>query len=721
MKSTRIFAFSILFFTYLLVGGQSIAGQQAAAQSSPVAVTIDSKIFDAYTGQYDDKVNLPGVVFSFFREGDKYFGRVTGQDRFEMLPSSATKFFLKDLPANCEFIVDASGKITGMLWHQGGRDLTTKKIADTPEKDNRVPYKRAEAMIPMRDGVKLYTVILTPDPQNEPAAILMVRTPYGVKGNGSASANRNPELAKEGYVFVFQDIRGRYGSEGQFMMNRPLRDKRDSKSVDESTDTYDTIDYLIKNIPNNNGRVGIYGVSYPGWLAAVALIDPHPALKASSPQAPMTDTWMGDDFFHNGAWRQSYGHEYVKSMETGKEGDDVSFDIDAYDWYMKLKTLSTLTAKLENKLPTYSAFVAHPAYDDYWKVRAASLYLKETNIPTMVVGGWWDQEDMYGALATYKTLEKYDKTGKVFFVMGPWNHGGWNGPGRKLGAIDFGSETGKYFREEIQAPFFAYQLKLKCEKILPEASVFESGSNKWMTYDSWPPKQGKPKELYFQPNGKLSFDKPAAAKPDESFDSYVSDPANPVPYRKRPIQATYDPKGSGWRPWLVEDQRFISDRKDVLRWQTDILTEDATLTGDMIAHLYAATSGTDSDWIVKLVDVYPDSYPDDAKMAGYQLMVAEEILRGRYRKSWEKPEAITPNRPAEYTVDIRGNDYTFKKGHRIMVQVQSTWFPLYDRNPQSFVPNIFLAKEDDYKAATQRIYRSAEYPSHISVSVPGGK
>jgi hypothetical protein len=328
---------------------------------------------------------------------------------------------------------------------------------------------------------------------------------------------------------------------------------------------------------------------------------------------------------------------------------------------------------------------------------------------------------MFGALATYKALEKFDKQNKVFFVMGPWNHGGWNRNGRKLGAIDFGSETGKYFREEIQAPFFACQLKLKCIKSLPEASIFESGSNKWMSYDSWPPRNGLAKELYFQSDGELSFEKHAAAKKDADFDSYISDPSNPVPYRKRPIQATYDPKGSGWREWLVEDQKFLADRKDVLRWQTDVLTQDTTIAGDVIAHLFAATSGSDSDWVVKLVDVYPDDYPENPKMAGYQLMVADEIFRGRYRTSWEKPSAITPNKVAEYTIDLRGNDYTFKKGHRIMVQVQSTWFPLYDRNPQTFVNNIFLAKESDYKVATQRIYRSPRYPSHISVSVPAGK
>jgi uncharacterized protein len=705
---------------FLLLGSIAAFGQQTA-QQTPSAIKIDPLRFDPYIGQYTDEVNLPGLVISVFREGERFYGRATSQDRFEMFPLSETKFFLKVTEADLEFVRDAGGHVTEMKLRQGGGNFTLKRIADAPENDTRVPYRRSEAMIPMRDGVKLYTVILTPEPQTETAAILLDRTPYGVKGFGSGAVNRNPELAREGYVFVFQDIRGRNGSEGQFIMNRPPRDKRDPKSVDESTDTYDTIDYLVKNVPNNNGRVAIYGVSYPGWLAAVALIDPHPALKASSPQAPMTDTWMGDDFFHNGAWRQSYGHEYVKSMETGKEGIDVSFDIDAYDWYLKLKTLSVLTEKLENKLPTYNAFVAHPAWDDYWKARAAQLYLKETSVPTMVVGGWWDQEDMFGALAMYKALEKYDKQNKVFFVMGPWNHGGWNGHGRKLGAIDFGSDTGKYFREEIQAPFFACQLKLRCTKPQAEATIFQSGSNKWMTYDSWPPRQGVSRDLYIRSNGKLSFEKPPIEKSEAGFDSYVSDPANPVPYRKRPIEATYDRKGSGWYTWLVQDQRFLADRKDVLNWQTDALAEDVTFSGDIFAHLFAETTGTDSDWVAKVIDVYPENYPEDPKMAGYQLMVADEIFRGRYRTSWEKPKAITPGKVAEYSVDLRGNDHTFKRGHRIMVQVQSTWFPLYDRNPQTFVENIFLAKESDYRAATQRIYHSAQYPSHITVSVPSAK
>ena len=722
MKFVTSFAgrLTVLSLALLLSAGylQSFAIAQVTA-TAQTEVKIDPKIFDGYIGQFEDKDKLPNFVFSFFREGEKYYGQVTGQDRFELYPLSASKFFLKITEANVEFVRDVDGRAASIIWHQGGADFNAKRIADTPQKDTRIPYVRTEAMVPMRDGAKLYTVIVTPEKQTDHAAILMVRTPYGSKGFGPGGVNRNPELAKEGYVFVYQDIRGRYGSEGQFIMNRPLRDKRDGKSVDESTDTYDTIDYLIKNVPNNNGRVGIYGVSYPGWLAAVALVDPHPALKASSPQAPMTDTWMGDDFFHNGAWRQSYGHEYVKSMETGKEGEDVSFDIDSYDWYLNLKSLSALTAKLENKLPTYNAFVAHPSYDDYWKARAADRYLKETSVPTLVVGGFWDQEDMFGAFATYKALEKFDKQNKVFFVMGPWNHGGWNRPGSKLGSIDFGSDTGKYFREEIQAPFFACQLKLKCAKPTPEASIFESGSNKWMTYDAWPPKQGQMRSLYFQSNGTLSFEKPLTTKVDESFDSYVSDPANPVPYRKRPIEATYDPKGSGWRTWLIQDQSFLADRKDVLKWQTEPLKEDVTLTGDMIAHLFAATSGTDSDWIVKLIDVYPTGSATDPKLAGYQLMVAEEIFRGRYRKSFSKPEAIKANAVNEYVIDLRGNDYSFLKGHRIMVQVQSTWFPLYDRNPQKYVDNIFLAKPEDYQTATQKVFRSLKYPSHIEVSVAG--
>ena len=710
--------FTIVFgFTLAAILGlapYSGSAQQTAPQPTPIETKIDPARFDPYVGQYEDPVNLAGVVFSFFREGDKFYLRVPNQDKIEIFPSSENKFFVKQPVADAEFLRDASGRVTGMRWFQG-REFITKRTADTPQKDTRVPFKRTEAMIPMRDGVKLFTVIMTPETQNENLPIMLDRTPYGVAGWTSPRVNgAKAELVADGYIFVFQDIRGREDSEGVFEMLRPPRDKRDPKSIDESTDTYDTIDYLIKNVAKNNGRVGISGVSYPGWLAAVALIDPHPALKASSPQAPVTDLWMGDDFFHNGAFRQTYAHEWAIPLESVKKGGDVKFDKpDMYEWYLPLDKLSTLAPQLALKSHSWKGFIEHPAWDSYWQARATQLYLKDTSVPTLIVGGWWDQEDLFGPLAMYKTLEKTDRDNQVFLVMGPWNHGGWGGRGRRLGAIDFGSDTGTYFRKEIQAPWFAKLLKNKGNFTPAEATIFQSGSNKWMTYDSWTPRNTQKRELYLHEGGRLSFEKPTGK--NDAFDSYVSDPAHPVPYRKRPVLATYT-EGSTWFNWLVDDQSFLADRKDVLSWRSDVLTDDVTITGDVIAKLFASTSGSDSDWVVKLIDAYrPDAQP--ANMANYQLMVADEIFRGRYRKSFEKASAIKPNKPLDYNVDMRGQNYTFKKGHRIMVQVQSSWFPLYDRNPQTFVSNIFKASAGDFKPATQRVYRSAKQPSHISVSV----
>ncbi len=708
----------IVFYLALIVALFNVSSpalaQQTAPARAPVEIKIDPAKFDAFVGQYEDAVNLAGIVFSFFREGDKFYLRVTNQDKVEIFSSSENKFFLKAPVADAEFLRDAQGRVTGMRWFQG-REIITKRIAETPQKDMRVAFNRTEAMIPMRDGVKLFTIILTPETQTENLPIYMERTPYGVAGWNSSRVNgAKAELVSDGYVFVFQDIRGREDSEGVFEMLRPPRDKRDTKSIDESTDTYDTIDYLLKNVPKNNGRVGIAGVSYPGWLAAVALIDPHPALKASSPQAPVTDLWMGDDFMHHGAFRQTYAYEWAVPLESAKKGGDVSFDNpDMYQWYLPLGKMQTIAPQLAAKSHSWKAFLEHPSWDGYWQARATNLYLKDTSVPTLIVGGWWDQEDMYGPLAMYKTLEKTDRDNQVFLVMGPWNHGGWGGRARRLGAIDFGSDTGNYFRQEIQARWFAKLLKDKGDFTPAEATIFQSASNRWMTYDSWTPKNVEKRGLYLQTNGKLGFDKPADK--GEAFDSYVSDPANPVPYRKTPILQTYT-QGSTWGAWLVDDQRHLADRKDVLSWQTDALGDDLTITGDVVASLFASTSGTDSDWVVKLIDVYPpDAEP--VNMALYQLMVSEEIFRGRYRKSFEKAVAVEPNKPLEYSVDLRGQNYTFKKGHRIMVQVQSSWFPLYDRNPQTFVPNIFKASGSDFKAATQRIYRSARHPSHISVSV----
>lgn len=586
-----------------------------------------------------------------------------------------------------------------------------------PQPEPEVEFEKREEMIPMRDGARLHTLIFAPKNQTESLPIIMNRTPYGIGQTTSSGINRRyRDLVKDGYIFVRQDIRGRYASEGQFMMNRPLRDKHDSKSVDESTDTYDSIDWLIKNVPKNNGRVGIMGVSYDGWLSAIATVDAHPALKASSPQAPMTDTWMGDDFFHNGAFRQSYGYEYATSMETTKEDTDITFEKDAYDWYLELGSLSKITQMPAGKLPTWSAFVAHPAYDDYWKARAAQRYFAKTHVATLVVGGWWDQEDFWGSLATYEALEKFDHNNQNFVVMGPWNHGGWNGPGKNLGKIEFGAPTGEYFRREIQAPWFAYYLKDKGKPVEPEAMTFQTGSNQWTSSDHWPPKEASARNLYFRSGKKLSFEKPAANR-NADFESYVSDPADPAPYRKRPIQPTYG-SGSTWSTWLVQDQRFLKDREDVLSWQSDVLTSDLVVTGDIVAHLFASTSGTDSDWVVKLIDVYPQDYPENNKeMGGYQLMIAEEIFRGRYRQSFENPAPIASDQVNEYVIDLYGNNHSFKKGHRVMVQVQSAWFPLYDRNPQKFVENIFKAAPTDYQSATQKIYQSSRYSSYVSLPV----
>ncbi len=692
------------------------AGRIAGQQSQPAEVKIDPKLFDEFAGQYIIPAN-PDFIFSFWREGDKFFLQPTNQMKVELFPESETKFFLKVVDAQATFVRGANGKVIGAVWRQNNQDNQLQRTSNQPVIEAPVPFAKREEMIPMRDGVKLHTLIFAPQKTTEALPILMDRTPYGIAGASSDGINRRyKELVPDGYIFVQQDIRGRYASEGQFVMNRPLRDKKDRKSIDESTDTYDTIDWLVKNVAKNNGRVGILGVSYDGWLAAVATIDAHPALRASSPQAPMTDTYLGDDFFHNGAFRETYGYEYVKSMESSKEDTDVTLDKpDAYDWYLGLGSLSKISEELKGKLPTWDAFVAHPNYDDYWKARAAQRYLKQTTVPTLVVGGWWDQEDFYGALATYEALEKHDKGNKNFVVLGPWNHGGWGGFGRGLGAINFGTSTGLYFRSQIQAPWFAYYLRDKGKLNEAEAVTFQTGSNKWTTSDTWPPKEASAQNMFLRSGHKLGFEKPPANQEPE-FESYVSDPANPVPYRKRPIQPTYG-RGSGWYTWLVADQRFLQDRKDVLTWQTGVLTDDLTITGDIVAHLFASTTGTDSDWVAKLIDVYPEEYPDDKKLAGYQLMIADEIFRGRFRQSFEKPTPMVANQVNEYVIDLHGNNHCFKKGHRVMVQIQSTWFPLYDRNPQKFVENIFKAGAADYQVATQRVYESSRYPSHVSLPV----
>ena len=582
-------------------------------------------------------------------------------------------------------------------------------------------FDKMEVMIPMRDGAKLHTEVYTPKNATAPLPILMDRTPYGISSPDKGISNlihRYADMVPEGYIFAFQDIRGRYGSEGEFVMLRPLHQPSDAKGVDESTDTYDTIDWLVKNVPNNNRRVGLDGISYDGFLVTMGMINPHPALKAASEQACMGDTWLGDDFFHNGAFRLSYAFEYTALLESSNENFSFSFDrFDVYDFYLRLGALSNANAKyFHGKLPTWNEFVAHPSYDDFWKRHAVAYCLKQPTVPNLNVAGWWDQEDFYGPMATYARLEKSDSKHLNYLVAGPWNHGGWGGgPGMSLGEIPFGSDTAVYFRQKIELPWFEYWLKDKGTLPLKEALLFQTGSDNWVHFDSWPPHEAQTRKLYFREDGKLAFDAPQTDSADAS-DSYVSDPAHPVPYRHRPIDMTYpeDHPGS-WYTWLAQDQRFVDDRPDVLTWRTDELTNDLTLAGQVTAKLFASTTGSDSDWVVKLIDVYPQKNPNDWRLSGYELMISDEIFRGRYHDSFEEPEPLKPGEVTPFTIDLHSADHVFKKGHRIMVQVQSTWFPLYDRNPQKFIPNIFEAKDSDYQKATQRIYRSKPFPSSVEI------
>ncbi len=580
-------------------------------------------------------------------------------------------------------------------------------------------YTGTEVMVPMRDGVKLHTTFYVPKNATGKLPIILTRTPYGIDHRLAGNLRGYyAALARDGYIFAFQDIRGRYGSEGTFVMQRPPLHLTDRKAVDESTDAWDTIDWLVKHVPGNSGRVGMLGISYPGWTTAMALIDPHPALKAASPQASPADMWMGDDFHHQGAFRLSYGFEYAVLTEASDTNSNFTFDrYDTYDWYRELGPLSNVNDSiLHGSLPTWNDYVAHPDYDAFWQRQTIAPYLTKVTVPTLNVAGWWDQEDFYGPIRIYEAMEPHDTKHLSRLVVGPWNHGGWaGGPGQKLGNIDFGSPTGEFFRDSVQAPFFAYYLKDQGEMTLPEALTWESGANRWVRNDAWPAKGAREKRLYFRAGGKLSFDAPAAS-PD-SVDSYLSDPADPVPYRHRPIEPTYYPGGSGWYTWLLQDQRLASSRPDVLVWETDPLTEDVVVRGNIAARLFASTTGQDADWVVKLIDVYPEEYAPDPKLGGYQLMVANDVLRGRYRDSWEHPTPIPSDSVVAFTVDMHTQDYRFLKGHRIMVQVQSSWFPIIDRNPQTWVPNIFKATAGDYQAQTHRVYRSRGYPSHVNLDV----
>jgi len=591
-----------------------------------------------------------------------------------------------------------------------------------------------EVMIPVRDGVHLQTVILTPTDKPGPLPILFRRTPYGVPDK---SPDQMPatlkELEQHGYIIVIQNLRGRFKSEGKFELTSQVN-LSDPKSTNEATDAYDSIDWLVKNVPNNNGKVGMYGVSYDGLTTALALLLPHPALKAMSEQASPVDQWMNDDDHRYGALRESYDFEYAV-MEQADKSKNTHFDFETYDsyqWYLDLGALSNINDKyLHGSIPYWNSTIEHPDYDDFWKKEAWVNQLHASTVPNLNVAGFWDQEDPWGPWQIFRHAEEKDPEHTNFMVAGPWFHGQWQTPkADSIGLIPFsGHETAREFREEIEAPFFRYYLHGEGEKPAWQARTFQSGSNSWHSYAAWPPKEAKPTNLYLHSDGTLSFTAPEAGSKGKAYREYVSDPASPVPYRQRPISPTY-PAGD-WRTWEVADQRFVDGRPDVLTYVSAPLDHDLTVTGPLAANLFASTSGTDSDFIVKLIDVYPQDAqknawnPDEGpkpgqyaqSLNGYEMPIAMEVRRGRYLKSFEKPQPLAANQPIEWNVPLRDHDHVFLKGHRIMAQIQSTWFPVIDRNPQKFVPSIYKAAASDYVSATQRIYCSPAMPSHLVLPV----
>ncbi|MDX2192055.1 MAG: CocE/NonD family hydrolase [Gemmatimonadales bacterium] len=590
--------------------------------------------------------------------------------------------------------------------------------AQAPAPEAAARFTVQEVMIPARDGARLHTRIFVPKDATGPLPFLMLRTPYGIMRAERYFTSYMKALADDGYIFVFQDIRGKFGSEGTFMMQRPARARGDTLSLDEGTDTWDTIEWLLRNVPGHNGRVGMLGVSYDGWTTIMAAVEPHPALRAISPQASPADMWIGDDFHHNGAFRLSYGFEYAVSLESTKEVKPFVFDrFDTYDWYLRLGSLANANARhLKGAIPTWNDFVAHPDWDAFWQRQTVLPHLRRVQVPTLNVAGWWDQEDFWGPIAIYQQLERHDTAGINYLVVGPWNHGGWaNGEGARLGPIPFDSATATHFRERVQAPWFAYWLKDRGTLDLPEALTFEAGSNRWRRWNAWPAKEGvEARMLYFGPGGTLSFTKPSATR---AADRFTSDPAHPVPYRQQPIEPTYGPHARRWPTWLVEDQRFVTGRPDVLTYETEPLAEDVTIAGEVVAQLFTETTGTDADWVMKLIDAYPEQHPENWALAGYRLMVSNEVFRARYREGRERPVPLVPNRVTPLRWSLHTQDYTFRKGHRIVVQVQSSWFPLIDRNPQRFVPNIFAARDADFTAQRHTVHRSARWASGVGVSV----
>ncbi|MGA3162276.1 MAG: CocE/NonD family hydrolase [Terracidiphilus sp.] len=703
----------IVFFIALLPVVPGFA-QTAPQEAKTVLVSLAQ--LEALAGEYTDP-HEPDTPVSFYVQDGKLIAESERNVPTELMPISATEFSWPHAKFTLQFILDTANRGATLIFSNTPGE--TYRRTGTPVHHLFHDYQRTEAMIPMRDGVKLHTVILKPADITSPLPFLIQRTPYGADGNNRASFfNVRPELARDGYIYVTQDIRGRYKSEGEFVMSRPMADHRDPKATNESTDAYDTVAWLLKNVEGNNGRAGFIGTSYPGFLAMAAGIDPHPAVKAISPQAPMIDAWMGDDFFHNGAFRQSYGYDYVLRMESGKEEiipdygkDKDGKPRDGFDFFLERGNFAEAAEKSGSKLlPTWKLFLEHPAYDNVWRSRGVQHLLSKVAVPTLSVGGYYDQEDMFGPQIEYSTLEPHDWNRQNYLVLGPWRHGYWASSSRHLGNLDYTEPVGKEFRAKIEAKFFAHYLKEAPGTNasgfdLEDTASFQTGSNTWKYYSHFPPAESRPTGLHLEGAGLMSW----SGTTTQATTSYLSDPSNPVPYRHRPIQETYS-EGSQWGNWLTEDQRFVTNRKDVAVWKLPMLKRDLTLTGEVIADIFASTTGTDNDLVVKLIDQYPADDPD-AKMRDYQLMTNAEIFRGRYLKSFEKPAPLKAGSIREYKFSLHDVDHVFKAGHTVMVEIQSTWFPLYDRNPQSYVANIMTAKPADYQPATITIYSG---PGHDS-------
>jgi len=691
---------------------------QAQSQSPASAAQLE-----ALQGEYTNAFE-PDTPLSFYVSDGKLVYESERQVPVDLNPISGLCFGNPDAPETMRFSLDQAGHGVRVEVAGGSGSTVYRRTGDAVHHVFH-DYQRAVVMIPMRDGIKLHAVILKPADIASALPIILQRTPYGSDViNRTSFFNLRPEMARAGYIYVLEDIRGRYKSEGEFVMMRPLADHHDPNAIDESTDAFDTVAWLVANVPGNNGRVGVTGVSYPGFLTMMDGIDPHPAVKAISPQAPMIDVWMGDDFFHNGAFRQSYGYDYVMGLESSKGETEVSYGkdkdgkpVDGYDFFLERGSFATAVKRSGSKmLPTWKLFLEDSSYDSVWSSRAVEKNLNAVAVPTLTVGGYYDQEDMYGPQEEYASLEPHDANHQNFLVLGPWRHGSWVLTERHLGNIDYTEPIGKEYHSQYEDPFFAHYLKDEPGSDasgfdLEDTASFQTGSNQWKRYAHFPPKESQLTSLHLQGDGKLGWSEPAVA----AKTTYISDPGNPVPYRHRPIQPTYS-EGSQWYDWLTEDQRFVTDRKDVAVFKLAVLKKDLVMTGEVVADIFAATTGTDNDIVVKLIDQYPDDATvADPKMRGYQLMTNEEIFRGRYLDSFEKPTPLRSGSIHEYRFSLHDVDHVFKAGHTVMVEIQSTWFPLYDRNPQTFVPNIMIAKPEDYKPATITIFTDGEHDSTLQV------